>query len=553
MELRRYLDLIAPYRWLLVIAPLLAAVVAFGATYAVQPRFTSVAVVQLILDEIEPQSITLRSQDGPSTVALGLRDPTELLAQGIIENLRSREVAEIIIDELGLTPPPPPTGWSAVTATLRNAGQDLWSWLRYGYVARPNERAAMAEAVSKAVQANLVRGSYHLHLAASWENPQVATDLANASARALVTHARRVAAKADTERRLFVEAQMLESRRRVDEARRTLLDYSGANGIVASESLRTMLASFETSLSAQRENERAISEARRRQTVIQEQLQAVVPTTQSVQTAEGSTTPAGGAVRSTVPNPAYQTLQSTIAGLRQEIAALEVGLADGPAESRAERERSLAEMRQRLSVAEGQLRTTNPTLQTVQTADNVAGRNSSTTTTTSPNALYQSLQERLTTAQQEVASLEARQAQLVQEVRQNDQALRQLTARDGQLAALGQELSLASEAYSRRTAQWYAALFEEARPTSPIRLIDRATPPLYPVYPIKVIWALIGAATGLLLTVGLIVARHATDLAVRNPADAATALDLPLLTVLPTAQLERQPARWFGQRQGGDR
>lgn len=552
MELRRYLAIVAPYRWLLVVVPLVAALVAFAASYAVKPRFVSVAIVQLIPDEIEPQTVSLRSQDGPSTVALGLRDPTALLAQGTIESLGSREVAQIIVDDLGLAPAPPPTGWEAAKAAVRGAAQDSWTWLRFGYIARPSPQGALTEAVSGAVQADLIRGSYYMQLAATWDDPHAATDLANASVTALVTHSRRVAAKAAAERRRFIEAQMTEAKRRVDDARRRLLDYSGANGVVAAESVRAALAGLDADQASQRENERALSEARRRQAVAQEQLAAAAPTAESVQTAEGRLAPAGGSVRATAPNPAYAALQTRVAELRQEVGGLEAGLAELPEGQRAERDRALAETRQRLAVAEGQLRATSPTVQTVQTTDGAASQSSSTTRTTAPNPLQQTLQERVYALGQEVAALEARQAGLAGAVRARDQLLRQLTAQDGQLAALSQELSLASEAYARRTAQWYDALFEEARPIAQIRLVDPAVAPLYPAYPIKITWALIGAVTGLLLAVGLIFLRHTTDVAVRSSADAEAALDLPLLTVLPTPRAgghgDRPGRRWGGGR-----
>jgi uncharacterized protein involved in exopolysaccharide biosynthesis len=322
--------------------------------------------------------------------------------------------------------------------------------------------------------------------------------------------------------------------------------------VVATESIRAALASLETAQAAQRENERSLSETRRRQAVALEQLAGVAPMVESAQTAEGQVVAADGSVRATVPNPAYQAMQARVAELRQEVAGLAAGLTDLPAELRPERDRALTEARQRLAVAEDQLRATSPTVQTVQTADSTASRSSTTTRTSAPNLVHQTLQEQAYALQQEAATLEVRQSELAQEVRRQEQALRQMTAQDGQLAALGQDLALASEAYSNRTAQWYDALFEEARPVTQIRLIDPAVAPLYPAYPIKIQWALIGAVAGLVLATALIFLRHATDVAVRSVADAEAALDLPLLTVLPTpraaARGDRPGWRWGGGR-----
>src|SRR5437762_1433265 len=102
MELRRYFDIVKACKWPLLLIPLLAALVGFGTTYAISPRYVGTATVQIIPDAAEPAALAFHGQDGSTIVATGVRDPTELLALGIIETLHSQEVAQLVVEQLGL-------------------------------------------------------------------------------------------------------------------------------------------------------------------------------------------------------------------------------------------------------------------------------------------------------------------------------------------------------------------------------------------------------------------------------------------------------------------
>ena len=115
---------------------------------------------------------------------------------------------------------------------------------------------------------------------------------------------------------------------------------------------------------------------------------------------------------------------------------------------------------------------------------------------------------------------------------------------------MNQELVLASDTYSRRTADWYNALLEEARPVALIRLINPASAPVYPAYPIKIFWALIGAAAGLAVAVVLVFMRYNTDISLRTSAEAEAALALPLLALVPAARNGTIKSKLNGARRG---
>lgn len=607
MEIRKYSEIIFAYRWPLILIPLIAALVAYGATYVVSPRFVGTAVIQLIPDDVEPRTVTLRAQDGPNTVALGLTDPTELLAQGVIENLGTTSVAQLTADALGVgEEAPPTTGWQSVKAAIRRFIDDAWDWLRYGYVSQGEDGNAFAERVRKSVKADLIRGSYYMEISATWNDPETAADIANASVEALLTHSRQVATQAAAERRQFLETQVNDAKQRLDAARAAVLQYSRDHGVVADASVDLALNALESTRVAKNQNEIALADVNRRLSEIQEQLATTDQVDTTVQTVTGNSSPDSElTVRTTSPNPVYQTVQQQQQNLQQEMAAMETRQGHEEAALWADFEKKIKETQERLTVARQQLEREpkkvslgmpNPTyheledqvhsleqelqalsnsqdqmlaeLRTRQATEraDIAGRlsaadsqlaaeppelisertesivqnqSSSVTEQSSPNPVYQSLQQQLLSNRQEQVALTTRQEQLNEQLAAREQEFFNMTGHDATLAALQQDLSLASDVYNQRTAQWHDAQLEEARPVSQVRLIEAADVPEYPVWPIKIYWALIGLAAGLVVAGILVFVRYSTNLSLRSAREAQEVLDLDMLAIVPNRSTVR--------------
>jgi uncharacterized protein involved in exopolysaccharide biosynthesis len=603
VELRTYLAIAARYRWQLIVIPLIAALVALAATYVISPRFVGVATVQLIPDEIEPRTVSLRDSAGTSTIALGLRDPTELLAQSVIESVQSRQVASTVSEQLALGALPAPTGWDALKSQVRRLLDDIWAFVRFGYVARRPAEEAAVERVRQALDAELIRGSYFMRISATWRDPQTAAAMANAAVDGITAQTRAVARASATEQREFFAEQRDAARRDVDAARAALVDYSSANGVVGGASLQTAVNALEVARAAERQNATDLADARRRLAITRQQLATISPESVTTTSVDGSMEPVpDSTTRSVTPNTTYQTLQARVALLTQDVAALEtrgggevaaqldLQLADARqrletmrgqlaqpdlgdalrlqlqsqavtqeqevaaiearrdaalASASAQNGQELAEARRRLEVARQQLETTSPTVASVVTTSAETVRSGSEQTTSSPNPIYQAIQRDTLVFEQQVSGLEELQTRLAADVQAREQELRTLTANDGQLQSLAQELALASQIYARRTEEWHNAMLDESRPVAPVRLIDAAVAPLYPAFPIKLYWALIGAAAGLAAALVLVFMRHNTDLSLRSPSEAEEILEMPLLTVLPAGR--------NGARRGGSR
>ncbi|NTU79342.1 MAG: hypothetical protein HGA45_08055 [Chloroflexales bacterium] len=226
MELHTYLEILRRHRWYLLLIPLIAGLVALGATYLVAPDYVGTAVVQILPDDTEPRAISLRPQDGPGVVATGFRDPTEMLAQGVIQHLGSRAAAEQIAERMGLARLPEPTGVDALKARARALLDGGWSLLRYGFVAPKDQHEGIIAAVDRALDAELVRGSYYMTISATWRDRETAAAMANEAVQAVIDHSRQIASASAAEQRRFMAAQMEEARKRVEAARDEVLRYS---------------------------------------------------------------------------------------------------------------------------------------------------------------------------------------------------------------------------------------------------------------------------------------------------------------------------------------
>lgn len=604
MELRHYLSIAGRYRWYLICIPLIAALVALGATYVVSPRYVGTAVVQLIPEEVEPRAVSLRNQEGASTVAIGLRDPTELLSQGVIESAASAEVARYVAEQVKLGDQPAPTGWNALKAQVRQLIDDAWALVRFGYVARKPADQALIDRVGDSIDAELIRGSYYMQISGKWRDPDTAAKLANAAVDGVIKHARDIAHASAAEQRAFLEAQRQDARRDVDAARAAMLQYSSSSSVVAGSSLRSALNNLEVARATVRQNELELADANKRLDVARQQLQTLEPSVTVTSSVEGSAAPASSTVaRSVLPNLAYQTLQDRVAGLGQDVAGLQTrrdqgeneitaqldlsltdarqrlataqqqldqgGLSDlvydqvkaqalsleqevaalesqreqAIASQKAQNESALAEAQRRLDEAQNQLANTSSTVESVQTTTSPGVSERGQQTTTGPNPVYQSIQSDILDLEQRVNALEAQKTRLAADLTNREQELRAMTASDGQLAALNQELALATDTYARRTTDWYNAVLEESRPVAPIRLIDPAAVPVYPAYPIKIFWVLIGAAAGLAVALVLVFVRYNTDVSLRTAAEAEDALTMPLLAVVPATRRQRGGSR----------
>jgi uncharacterized protein involved in exopolysaccharide biosynthesis len=372
--------------------------------------------------------------------------------------------------------------------------------------------------------------------------------MANAAVQAVLQHARQVASASAAEQRQFLETQRLEAKKQVDAARAALLDYSSRNTIVSGVSVRSAVTALDQARAALRQSELALIDARRRLTLAKRQNGSLQPDAITRVTTDQTAPPSTSTSSRTIsPNPTYQSLQDRVSTLAQEVAALETRQEQADT---TQNDQALAEARSRLAEAQQQLAATSPTIETVQQSSSQSEAQRSEEITSSPNPLFQSVQRDVLILEQQVGGLESQRSGLQADVQRRELDVHNLVVSDGRLEALSQELALASDTYSRRTTEWYNALLEEARPVAPIRLINPATAPIYPAYPIKIYWALIGLAAGLAVAVVLVFVRYNTDISLRTTAEAEAILELPLLALVPSPRRGEVKPAVNGARRG---
>jgi uncharacterized protein involved in exopolysaccharide biosynthesis len=246
--------------------------------------------------------------------------------------------------------------------------------------------------------------------------------------------------------------------------------------------------------------------------------------------------PTPASAQTTAPNPSYVTLRDRINVLQQQIASMQARQADVEQQARDQNTAGVDDAKRRLQIVQDQLAATPSEMVTVQTTEpsSTATVSTATSRSTGPNPLSVELQDRSNTLGQEVAALETRRAASSAEVSQRQDELRALVSVDSKLSALNTELFVASNAYAQRASEWSTALVDEARPLAPIRVIGTATEPLYPSWPIKILFVAIGAVAGLFAAILLVFVLYNTDVSLRSTAEAEASLhNLRLLAVVP--------------------
>jgi uncharacterized protein involved in exopolysaccharide biosynthesis len=135
----------------------------------------------------------------------------------------------------------------------------------------------------------------------------------------------------------------------------------------------------------------------------------------------------------------------------------------------------------------------------------------------------------------------------IEELKRQISALRvQLPAypkKETQMNALTLAERIAKENYEFYRKQYEEARAKESAVVSEIRIVSRAMPTLYPVKPIKYIYAVASFATALVLAVGWALFVDAVDPRVRTVRDLDDKVGVPVLGVIPAPRRSRWTAR----------
>lgn len=313
--------------WKLVaVTALLAAVLAYGLSYAFAPTYGSTSRVLVRARETRFLTGTgqdLKTQPGvvDSTLAKSLTQTNSGLVKG-------RAVAEEVVRDLRLDAlkPVDDSLFGALRTALKDVRNVVVAMVKYGMYREP--ASAYAAAVSD-VQSNLVatpvKDSYLIEIKATADRPELAAAIADSAARALVTVGQ-ARFKADAAAYVqFLKGQVDESQAAVSKVQQDIRAYKEQQKIVdVTEELRLSAGTLEFIREAIRTANVELESARAEVAAIDASLAGSNPTEQSsstVTTGRSSTT-----TTSTSPNRVYQDLQVRRTTTGQKIASLEARL-----------------------------------------------------------------------------------------------------------------------------------------------------------------------------------------------------------------------------------
>jgi uncharacterized protein involved in exopolysaccharide biosynthesis len=235
----------------------------------------------------------------------------------------SRDVAESVVNTLKLDQIPPVhhgvlgTVKGAVSSTIKH----VRGWLTYGALPTADKHEVAVQTVQHALLASQVKTSYVLAIAAVWSDPQIAADISNAAADALVSLGKKRYDDLTSAYEGELKAQVDKAAAAQGAAQQALGDYQAAHHITDVTVQLQLSAQNRSSLQQQADGLAAQLSSLRAQLNSTVSSLASTPTT-STSTQDVATGRSSTRVNSTQPNSTYQTLTAQAAALRAQIDGL---------------------------------------------------------------------------------------------------------------------------------------------------------------------------------------------------------------------------------------
>ena len=240
--------------------------------------------------------------------------------------LVTRSVAVEIVDRLELDAPAPSGG---IVGAAKRFAADAYLRTRaivtHGFYRKPERRERMIGQVQGGIGAKQVEDGFVIEVAAIWEEPEIAAEIANEAADILVEQSKERFASESATYRDFLQQQVTRARQAEDDARAAVADFQRENGITSiDEELRLSTVSIQD-LDDRIDQTRAdLRAAEARSDSLGAQLAELSPTIetdQSITTGRSSTE-----ITTTEANPTYTSTDTQYQEARASAAALDARL-----------------------------------------------------------------------------------------------------------------------------------------------------------------------------------------------------------------------------------
>jgi uncharacterized protein involved in exopolysaccharide biosynthesis len=448
----------------------------------------------------------------------GVSNPPETISQTYASMMTSSAVAMRVVRALQLDAPPPDPGgpWYArayrwARDSAREAIGTTWDFVRYGRVETQDAFSAAVARVGRSLRATPVKGTYLFTLTATWNDPEVASRLANTAAAEFTQYAGEARQAEGNASLPFFATQLGTLRTELGGARDRLAAFRARHDVSSlDEQIRVTL---ETLAQLESQLEDAVNQSA--------EAQAALGGVDQLLAREPSELHTSG---TSVANPVVDALKQRLASDQVRLAALQqTSTAEHP-EVRA-LVASIEEAQQRIAAESARV-------------------NASATSELNP--FYKSLKQQQLDRSVAAQALAARVDSLRASTGRFRARVAELSSHRGELSRLELDTEVLENQYRLLTNVSEEARLSAAQGLSDLRVLAPATAPLYPRSPIRLFYAVGGFLLGLIGSLFLLLIADYAHPRVRTVDEVARLIGVPTLAQMPDMSRSRSVAHLLG-------
>lgn len=508
MEIGEGWDAALRHYRLILILTILTAIVALGVAFASSPKYHGTASVLVRAGETRMFRTGGQNINPSDVVAVRTIGDTE------VAMFKTRAIAEKVVQQLQLDQRKPPEG---IFSQIKGMARKYWAMaiaiIKYGEYKEATPYEAAVAQVNNGISVKLYKDSYMMVVDAVASEPELAAAIANTAADAFVEYTREVYGGEATRYREFVEKEFRQAEADLRESQAALRNYKQQQGISSlDEEVKLSLASIENARQLLKETDAQIDQSKAKIELARQQIEELNPTIRKSTTTTNETTTSTPSTVTTT-STSDSTTKSTSAGDSSTKSTSDTKTnTDGKAtnisgngkdkdqknttSNSASTRGSTDKTDQSSSTSKNESTASSTGTTVVTTEGETTSSSSSRSDTIEPNPIYQSVKSDLLNLERDLEALQARRDSLAAAIADQRSLAASVPEREAQLSKLSLEATAATNQYVKLKMEYEDALLSEARGIDEARVIDRATAPLYPNQPLKVLYLAVGLLVG---------------------------------------------------------
>ncbi len=507
MELRQYLRILVLHKNFIILMCLSATLTAILITYIISEKFRATTLVLVQPSENFEMTNAAKEVLG-YPLPITYVDPVKTINQTYSDLIKSRPIVERVVRDLGLQQQQElyePSFFKRTWKKFRKEAKSLIVksrlFLMYGRIEKSDPLEAAVEKLSKGLSVTPIKDTYLFQIRCEFTEPRVAAAAANTAARIFVDYYREVSTQKARELKKFVEERRDISERELTQLRATLKQFKSRNNIaLLNKEMELKLSSLTDFDDSLKKADNSLKEVAASTDKTREQL------SHEDSYLKSSTTISN--------NPLVQNLKSQLASLEIERAGLLQKFSPS--------HREVAVVQAKIDEVTAKLQQ-----ETARIVNDEA---------TALNPVHENLRKELMSLEAEKNSLTARRGALFSVVQDYRQDLKSVAAKEQQLSDMELKLRVAETNFLHLSQEYEDMRLNEAKQVNEIEIAQEAVPPVYPVRPVKILYAGISLLVSLLVGIAIAFIMEYANISIRNAEEAVEALNLPLLSTIPAIQ-----------------